>query len=130
MFESVWPKHKREIKLVTTRIERLALLMRNEVRLEHIQAEHQARTQALEHFRNSELADRTQEYQSLKADISPKFYGDKLYWLRGRRCSGSGNWLLTDKSFVKWLDVSDKSTRNIWLEGIPGAGKLSIDLLS
>jgi len=70
MFESVWPKHKREIKLVTSHIERLTLLMRNEVRLEHIQAEHQARTQALEHFKKSELADRNQEYQSLRADIS------------------------------------------------------------
>lgn len=96
--------------------------MRNEVRLEHIRDEHDLRLRALEHFEKTEKSNRQQEFHIIKTDISPKFYDDKLDWLYGRICEGTGKWLLRDSTFTKWLDVADVSTNIVWLEGIPGAG--------
>ena len=104
-------------------INRLTLLMRNEVRLEHIQEEHHARLRALEHFEKTEKHHQRQEYQYIKADISPKMYEDKYYYIHARICGGTAKWLMGDAVFSKWLDISDTSTKILWLQGIPGAGE-------
>jgi hypothetical protein len=65
--------------------------MRNEVRLEHIQEEHTARVRALEHFEHTEKHHQRQEYQQIKAEISPKSYEDKYYYLQARICEGLAN---------------------------------------
>lgn len=122
MFEAVWPKHKQKIQLVMKHIERHTSLMRNEVRLEHIRTEHQARIQALEHFERSEKADRSQEYHSIRTFINPKGYEDTFDRIRGRVYPDTGAWLLRDKTFSQWLKAS-ASNRIFWLKGIPGAGK-------
>lgn len=106
-------------------IKRLTLLMRNEVRLEHIQEEHGARLRALEHFERTEKYHQRQEYQHIRADISPEMYEDKYYYLQARICEGTGKWLMRDAVFAKWLDISEISTKMLWLQGIPGAGASS-----
>lgn len=104
-------------------IERHTLLMRNEVRLEHIQAEHDARVRALEHFEKTERSLQRQEYQNIKTDISPRSYEDGLDRLRARRCEGTGKWLKRDAAFSKWLDTTETSPKVLWLQGIPGSGE-------
>ncbi|KAF2792115.1 NACHT domain protein [Melanomma pulvis-pyrius CBS 109.77] len=123
LFESLWPRHRDKIKVVMNHMERHTLLMRNEVRLEHIQAEHGARLRALEHFERTEKSLRRQDYQNIETNVSPRNYEGRLDWLHGRICEGTGKWLLKDAIFVKWLDTSDTSTKILWLQGIPGAGK-------
>jgi len=122
-FESLWPKHREKIKVVKTNIERHTLLMRNEVRLEHIQAENDARVRALDHFESTERSLQRQEYQNIKTDVSPRTYEDRLDWFDARRCEGTGKWLLRDSIFAKWLDTTDTSTKVLWLQGIPGSGE-------
>ncbi|PYI24427.1 hypothetical protein BO99DRAFT_92751 [Aspergillus violaceofuscus CBS 115571] len=122
-FESVWPHRRDRINLVKTHIERHALLMRNEVRLEHIREEHEARLKALEHFKAEERAQRLQQYHVIKTDVNPRMYDDKLNWCHGRICEGSGAWLLRDNAFTRWLDFSAGTPPVLWLQGIPGAGK-------
>ncbi|KAF2191077.1 hypothetical protein K469DRAFT_746515 [Zopfia rhizophila CBS 207.26] len=122
-FESLWPKHRGKIQVVTDHIKRHTLLMRNEVRLEHIQQEHHARVLALEKFESIERSNRRQEYYSIKTDISPRSYEDIIDRLHGRICVGTGKWLIRDATFLQWLDMADASTRVLWLQGIPGAGK-------
>ena len=39
-------------------------------------------------------------------------------------CPGSGQWLLNDIRFKSWFDAIYCSTPLLWLNGIPGAGKL------
>jgi hypothetical protein len=107
-------------------IERHMLLMRNEVRLEHIQAEHSARLQALQHFERTEKSLLRQDYHTIEAGISPRTYDGKLDWLYGRTCEGTGKWLLKDATFVKWLEPADQSLKILWLQGIPGAGEFGI----
>ena len=43
-----------------------------------------------------------------------------------RLCEGTGEWLLRDSTFTQWLDHKNPTSKVLWLEGIPGAGKLSI----
>ncbi len=119
----MWPKQKERINVVITNIGRHSGLMRNEVRREHIREEHEARARALEHFERTERAAVRQEYVSIRADISPVFYNETLSLKEGHLCEGTGKWLMRDPTFCKWLDPADTSTRNLWLQGIPGAGK-------
>ncbi|KAI0434477.1 NACHT domain protein [Xylaria sp. FL1042] len=98
-------------------------LMRNEVRLEHIQQEYQARKVALENFERLELERRAQEYYRIKTDIAPQSHDDRLDLLRHLTCQGTGAWLLQDATFMKWLDPTSQDCRILWLQGIPGAGK-------
>ncbi|RAK81216.1 NACHT domain protein [Aspergillus fijiensis CBS 313.89] len=122
-FESVWPRKRDRINLVKTHIERHSLLMRNEVRLEHIREEHEARLKALEHFKAEERAQRLQQFHVIKTDVNPRMYDDKLNWCHGRICDGSGAWLLRDRAFTRWLNFSAGTPSVLWLQGIPGAGK-------
>jgi hypothetical protein len=124
-FEAVWPMCGRKIKVVTSHINRLTVRLRNKVSVEHIEEEHKARLGALEHFDRSEKHHQREEFQSLKADFSPKTYDDMYYRLQRRFCEGTGNWLIKDATFTKWLDISESSKKVLWLQGIPGAGALS-----
>ena len=122
IFESVWPKQREKIDLVKAQIQRHTLLLRREVGLEHIQEAHNAQQQALKHYEKTEKSFRRQEYQSLKTDISPRTYGDRLDSFHARVCQGTGRWLLRDQTFARWLDKADASIKILWLQGIPGAG--------
>ena len=103
-------------------IERHTSLMRNEVRLEHIREEHDARQRALENFERTQRIGRLQDYNIIQTGISPTSYDAKLDWIHGRVCEGTGKWLIRDETFVKWMDITNPSTKILWLQGIPGAG--------
>ncbi|GFF58975.1 hypothetical protein IFM62136_03997 [Aspergillus lentulus] len=122
-FEALWPRKKEHISLVKTHIERHALLMRNEVRLEHIREEHDTRLRAFEHFKNAEKSHRLQRFYAIKADMSPRMYDDKLNWYHSRVCEGTGTWLFKDDVVKDWLNINNGSSRVVWLQGIPGSGK-------
>lgn len=119
----MWPKHRGKIEVVTTHIERHIRLLRNEVRLEHIQAEHEFMTKSFKVYAITERSAQRQEYQNIITDISPRTYEDRLDWLNARRCDGTGRWLARDQVFSKWRDSTDASTKALWLQGIPGSGK-------
>jgi hypothetical protein len=118
----VWPKQRDKIKVVAGHVERHTALMRTEVRLENIRLEYDIRQRTLEHFEKTHRSNRQQDYNVIKTDILPKFYDDKLNWIHGRVCEGTGYWLLQDDMFNKWLDFTNTSTKMLWLQGIPGAG--------
>lgn len=118
----MWPRQRDKIRVIMSHIERHTSLMRNEVRLEHIREEHEARLRALEHFEKTEKSHRQQEYNAIKEGISPRMYEEDLYMIRGRICEGTGKWLLRDAIFIKWLNQYDMSVKIMWLKGIPGAG--------
>ncbi|KAI0442379.1 NACHT domain protein [Xylaria telfairii] len=123
LFESLWPKHKEKIKVVMTHIQNHVRLMRNEVRLEHIQQEHEARQRALANFEREEEERRAQEFHRIKTDIAPQSYDDTLEIFRGLVYQGTGLWLLQDATFKQWLNPISGEPRIFWLQGIPGAGK-------
>ncbi|SPO07346.1 uncharacterized protein DNG_10040 [Cephalotrichum gorgonifer] len=122
-FESIWPRQREKIDVVASNIERHTSLLRNEVTLQHIREEHDARTKSLAHFDEETKVQELQKFQSLKFSISPRNYDRKLDELLNRTCKNSTKWLMRDKSFMQWLDMGDPETRTLWMQGIPGAGK-------
>lgn len=42
-----------------------------------------------------------------------------------QRFQTSGDWILQDLVFLKWLDPMDSASKTLYLNGMPGAGKLA-----
>lgn len=98
--------------------------MRNEVFLEHLRDGHGTHQVAVEALHHSEKANRILEFQAIKTNISPISYDNKLNWIHGRVCAGTGTWLLEHEVFRKWLNVvGDGRERILWLHGIPRSGQ-------
>ncbi|KAK5631041.1 hypothetical protein RRF57_006756 [Xylaria bambusicola] len=106
-----------------THIQNHGRLMRNEVRLEHIQQEYEARRLALKNFEELEVERRAQEFHRIKTDIAPQSHDDRLDLLRYLTYPDTGAWLLQDTMFKKWAGSFSQDSRILWLQGIPGAGK-------
>jgi len=125
MFEALWPKQRDKIALIEGHIRKHADLFNNEVTIENIQKEHEARIATLERFKRQESFEASQKFRALESAVGPPMFDDKLDWLRSRTCDGSARWFLEDPVVKQWQDTSAQLTRFLWLRGIPGAGKIS-----
>ncbi|KAK0714452.1 hypothetical protein B0T21DRAFT_375908 [Apiosordaria backusii] len=123
VFEAVWPKQRNKIDVVVSNINRHTTLMRSEVTMQHISAEHEFRDKCLAHFDHETDFQELQRFQTLKIRVSPRIYDDRLDWLLNRSSKNSAEWLVADNIFRGWLDISNSAVRLLWLHGIPGAGK-------
>ncbi|KAL2130332.1 hypothetical protein VTI74DRAFT_6583 [Chaetomium olivicolor] len=128
VFESVWPRQRVRIDAVVSLIERHTTWMRSEVTTQRIREEREFRTTSLAHFNKEQDFQELQKFQTLKTRVSPQIYDDRLDWLLNRSCKTSAGWLVSDPSFLEWLDMSKPATRLLWLRGIPGAGKCCLSL--
>ncbi|KAF3009103.1 hypothetical protein E8E14_009642 [Neopestalotiopsis sp. 37M] len=125
-FEALWPKRRDKFKHLASIIERHKLMMRDRVWLEDISQAHEARRIALEDHDARESEARRKEYNTIMTRIAPHRYHTKLAAVRSQVCEGSGDWLLKDDTFTTWMDPGEKSSRLLWLQGIPGAGKTAL----
>ncbi|KAH4040807.1 hypothetical protein HBI56_015270 [Parastagonospora nodorum] len=123
VFEALWPRQRDKIKIVAGHFQRHTQVLRNEVRLKHIQAEYDFRRQALESFDKFENSHRLQEYQSLRTSMPMGKYEEKLQYLDDRSYHDAGIWLMKHTEFCSWIDRSPGSNPVLWLQGIPGSGK-------
>jgi hypothetical protein len=110
---------------VVGHVQRHTQLLRNEVRLEHIQAEYEFRKDALERFEKAEGLHQRQEYQSLRASIATQAYEERLQYLDDRSFKSAGTWLMKNTEFRSWMEKVPVSNPVLWLQGIPGSGKLT-----
>lgn len=83
-FEALWPKKKEEIEQVIVRMKDHTSHLRNEVRLEAIEAAYDARQLEIEEFAKLEKATRKQEFEVIETAIAPTSYSKKLSCLLGR----------------------------------------------
>lgn len=119
----MWPRQQDKIDVVISNLERHTTLLRSEVTMQHIREEHELRARSLTHFdKEAEFQDQ-QRFQTLKTRVSPRTYDDQLDWLLNRSCQGSAKWLVKDKRFSGWLEISNTAVRWLWIHGIPGSGK-------
>jgi hypothetical protein len=51
-------------------------------------------------------------------------YEEKLHYLDGRSCKDAGVWLMKHIEFCNWIDRLPGSNPVLWLQGIPGSGKI------
>lgn len=123
IFDRIWPKQLALISEVASHIGRLTRMLRTEIRLEHIQQEHEFRKTALEKFEKQEREARKQEFSRIQEALKIRSYDDALYRLRGVCSSESGSWLFRNETYTSWFSSSQGNCRILWLVGIPGAGK-------
>ena len=98
--------------------------MRIDIRLEHIQQEHEFRKTALESFKEQKRESRQQEFDRIRTSFNPRNYDNALDQLRGcSRFRQPGDWLFRDEVYVEWLNSSQEDKQVLWLRGIPGAGQ-------
>lgn len=128
IFDRVWPMHSSVVSEVASHIERLARLMRTDIRLEHIQQEYEFRKDALEGFKKQAKENRQQEFYRIKTSLNLRGYNEALNRIHGLRCREAGAWLFSNETYTKWFDGFPGESRILWLKGIPGAGKKTFPL--
>lgn len=122
VFEAVWPKYQAKLIVIGNNIESHTTLMSGEVSLANVIAAQADRVRALEHYERTQEFQQRQDFEAVETYVSPRMYDTELDRLRSASCSNTGRWLRKEESFCKWLDPTDRSTRLLWLNGIPGAG--------
>jgi len=122
-FESLWPRSAGRIRVITESIEKHKMLMDGSITLAHVSEAHTARQHALEEFERQQEFRLRQDLESVKSSLGPVLYDRDLQRLKTLRVIRSGAWLLDQGEYTKWYEPSDKTTRLLWLQGIPGAGK-------
>ncbi|KAI0432735.1 hypothetical protein F5Y09DRAFT_300802 [Xylaria sp. FL1042] len=123
IWEMIWKQTKNQVDDIIKKIAEHVLLMRNEVSIAEIIKADKARDRSLAHFKEVQEFQELQKFQGLRTHLDPPQYGERLDWLRNRVHKGSPKWLLQDKVFQEWLDMSKQEVTWLWIRGIPGSGK-------
>ncbi|KAJ0114753.1 hypothetical protein J7T55_004494 [Diaporthe amygdali] len=122
-FESLWPKSAGRIRVITENIEKHRILMDGSITLAHVLEAHVARQRAFEEFERQHDFRQRQDLEAVKFSLSPALYDRDLQHLKSHRVVRSGDWLLDQEEYTLWTNPSHKTSRLLWLQGIPGAGK-------
>lgn len=110
--------------MITENVGQHRILMDGSITLAHVVEAHAARQRAFKEFERQHQFRQSQDLEAVKSSLSPALYDRDLQRLKTCRIVGSGDWLFSQKEYNTWIDVSDKTSRLLWLQGIPGAGKL------
>ncbi|KAL1870875.1 hypothetical protein Daus18300_004964 [Diaporthe australafricana] len=122
-FESLWPKSAGRIRLITENIEKHRIPMDGSITLAHVVGAHAARQQAFQEFEIQQEFRQRQDLEAVKSSLGPVLYDRDLQRLKASRIVRSGDWLLDQEEYNQWTDPSDKTSRLLWLQGIPGAAR-------
>lgn len=110
--------------MITENVKEHKLLLDDSITLAHVVEAHAARQRAFEEFERQYEFRQRQDLEAVKSSLGPVLYDRDLQRLKARRVVQSGDWLLGQEEYNHWRDPSDKASRLLWLQGIPGAGKL------
>ena len=124
-FESLWPRHGDKISLVQSNIERHKLLLNSEVTVASISDAYAAHSLALKEYEINQEHREQQQFESLKTSLSPRLYDDELERISERSCRNTNQWVYQEDVICKWCSCNGDNVPILWLNGIPGAGKLS-----
>ncbi|KAH6891508.1 hypothetical protein B0T10DRAFT_313468 [Thelonectria olida] len=121
--ESLWPNIRGKISVVQANIEQHKMLMTSHVTLEHVLQSYNARKRAIKEYEKEEEFRESQSFKAIFSELSPETYERKLASILQESTVDSGGWLNLDPAFEKRPDTDEKSSRCIWIRGIPGSGK-------
>ncbi|OTA93779.1 hypothetical protein M434DRAFT_395313 [Hypoxylon sp. CO27-5] len=121
--ESLWPNIRSSIAKVQENMGRHKAMMMTNVTLESILQAHQARRLMLEEHDRAQAFRDSQTYSAIRNELEPHDHDAELARISYRSSVTSGRWLENEPDFMRWLDPADRTTRCIWLHGIPGSGK-------
>ncbi|KAI2471029.1 hypothetical protein F4781DRAFT_388511 [Annulohypoxylon bovei var. microspora] len=123
ILESLWPNIRSSITIIQENMDRHKAMMTMNVTLQDILQAHQARKRALEEYEKSQASRDSQTFSTLRNELTPHNHDTELDKIKERSSVASGEWLKDEPDFVRWLDPVDRTTRIMWLHGIPGSGK-------
>lgn len=133
MFDSVWKTFRTKFKPI------LDSLTRHRKLLDHVKTTavfsevHLTRTRLLESINQSseEMKSALENLQSRKEQIMERlgYRADEVNRPHKRVPSepdlATGRWIFHNETFKKWLDFNVEDVRILYLNGLPGAGKLN-----
>ncbi|KAH8879081.1 NACHT domain protein [Thozetella sp. PMI_491] len=123
VLEAAWPRYKKRLEILVEHIQRHSMLMREEVTLQNIREEHEARQKALDHYDEETKFRLRRDFDALQAKIKPRMYYEYFSRIREKNCAGTSEWLERNANFLEWRNVSSSTSSVLWLQGIPGSGK-------
>ncbi|RYP78164.1 hypothetical protein DL769_003245 [Monosporascus sp. CRB-8-3] len=126
----IWAVDKKEIEAVLAQIERvktLVMLALQNDQLKLALAMKRDLIDVKEDLRaaiGETIAEREdEEFQEVTAWLSSLDFATKQIDFLNRRQAGTGDWLLSDLRFQRWLAGKE---RTLWCPGLPGAGKTTL----
>ncbi|KAI0152566.1 hypothetical protein F4776DRAFT_659492 [Hypoxylon sp. NC0597] len=123
LLEPLWPNIRSRIAKVQENMEHHKAMMMTNVTLESILQAHQARRLMLEEHDRAQAFRDSQTFGVVRNELEPHNHDAELDKIIRRSSVVSGRWLDNESDFMRWLDTADRTTRCIWLHGIPGSGK-------
>ncbi len=122
ILEPFWPTVRGKLDKIQENIEHHKALLTEHVTLEDISRAQRARKQALEQYDRAAKFRDQQTFFTIRDQIRPETYDEKLDGILQQTSKGSGAWIDGQDNFKGWLNPGDRTVRCLWLCGIPGAG--------
>jgi hypothetical protein len=127
VFRSVWKDFKTRFQNILDRLRRHREVIESQANLLHFQQYQLDRAKMLEDLRRSENERRQKNYKEALEWIS----GADTHLDHESACAarseypGSGRWILKHSKQQNWKEADEPVSSILWLNGIPGAGKLT-----
>ncbi|RKL25837.1 hypothetical protein BFJ72_g13955 [Fusarium proliferatum] len=123
LFKSLWPRYLGRIQVIQRNMSQHRSLMNDEATLAHLVQAEKDRNRDLEEYERQFDFRQFQEFEMVRNSLNARLYDQDLEFLKRRASHGSGGWLEEDNAYKQWINFQDKSSRLLWLRGIPGAGQ-------
>lgn len=129
LFKSLWPRYLGRIQVIQRNMSQHRSLMNDEATLAHLVQAEKDRNRDLEEYERQFDFRQFQEFETVRNSLNARLYDQDLESLKRRASYGSGGWLEENYAYKQWIDFQDKSSRLLWLQGIPGEGQEKLNFL-
>lgn len=109
--------------MITENVKEHKLLMDDSITFANVVEAHAARQKAFEELERQHEFRQRQDLEAVKSCLGLILYDRERQRLKACQVVQSGDWLSEQEQYNHWIDPSDKASRLLWLQGIPGAGK-------
>ncbi|KAI5836982.1 ankyrin repeat-containing domain protein [Morchella snyderi] len=122
LFKSMWGTFEDRFGKILSNLDQHKVLIDSEATAAHIAHVHAAIRQAQAANEAARLHRDKQDLDLTRKWLAPVNYDASLAKL-GAPCTATGGWFSREDDVQAWLDEANKTSRLLWLTGIPGSGK-------
>ncbi|KAE9583427.1 hypothetical protein CGMCC3_g431 [Colletotrichum fructicola] len=123
IFRSLWPRCLGRLQTITQNILSHRSLLSDEATLANMVQAQKDRETALKAYENQCEFQTRQDFEAAMSSLNPRLYDQDLERRKTQMNPNSGNWIFDNPKFKTWLDLADRQSRVLWIQGIPGARK-------
>src|SRR5947208_3650562 len=125
LFHSSWKTFRTQFQYILNSLRRHKNLVESQAGLVAVMESQRARAVAEKHFEEDEKAERSRRSIAVIEKIRPpNCQVDQDCAAETRHESQTGQWILQHKQVKDWMNSQSTMNPLLWLNGIPGAGKL------